>query len=149
MKKYYMVPVTTRSVKFGDKTLFGMLETVNKDLYDRELERIKMTYESDIYNYEIINGYNSITKLLYEKKRIPEKIIIVEDGDKKYEFFTEEEIECKNDSYLKVFKVTPTQIKNYLKKNPLYSKSVIKFMKKGIKDGKVLSKCKNSVKPNK
>ena len=149
MKKYYMVPVTTRSVKFGDKTLFGMLETVNKDLYDRELERIKMTYESDIYNYEIINGYNSITKLLYKEKRVPEKIIIVDNGDKKYEFFTDEEIDCKNDSYLKVFKVTPTQIKNYLKKNPLYSKSVIKFMKKGIKDGKVLSKCKNSVKPNK
>lgn len=151
MKKYYIVPVTTRAVRINDRSLFEMLGNVNKKLHDRELERIKMTYESDIYNYynyDIINGYNHMTKMLYEKRVIPEKMIIVDNGSKKIEFFTEEEIECDNDSYLEVFKANPGQVKKYIQKNPLYGKSVIKFIKKGSKDRKVLTKCKNSVKPN-
>ena len=149
MKKYYLVPVTTRSVKIKDRSLFEMLGNANNNLYNRELERINMTYESDSYNCDFINGYNHMTSLLYKEKRIPEKMIIVDTGDKKFEFFTEEEVECDNDSYLKVFRVTPSQVKKYIGKNPLCGKYVFKFIKNGSKDKKVLSKCKNTVKPSK
>lgn len=145
MKKYYIVPITTRSVKINDRSLFEMLEFVNKKLYDREKERANITYESENYNYDYINGYNHITSLLYKEKGVPEKIIIVDNGNKKYEFFTEEEVDCDNDSYLKVFRVTPKQVKKYIEKNPLHSKHIFKFIKKGKKDIKVLSKCKNTV----
>ena len=151
MKKYYLVPVTTRSVRIKDRSLFEMLENVNKKLYDRELERINITYQSDIYNYynhDYINAYNNMTKMLYEKKLVPEKIIIVDSGNNKYEFFTEEEVECDNDAYLKVFRINPNQLNKYIKKNPLYGKSVIKFIKKGSKDRKTFLKCKNNVKPS-
>ena len=152
MKKYYLVPVTTRSVKINGKTLFEMLGKVDKKLYDRELKRIDITYESPICKHYqesgLIEDFNNNTRLLYNVRRVPEKLIIVEDKDRKYEFFSEENVECDDELYLKTFRVNPMVIKKCIE-NYLYDKNVLKFIKKGSKKEKMFFKRKNSVKQGK
>lgn len=152
MKKYYLVPVTTRNIKINGKTLFEMLEKVDKKLYERELKRINITYENPICKYYqesgLIEKFNNNTRILYNIRRVPEKLIIVEDDNRKYEFFSEENIECDNDLYLKTFRVSPMVIKKCIE-SYLYDKCVLKFIKKGSKKEKSFFKCKNSVKQNK
>ena len=152
MKKYYLVPVTTRSIKINGKTLFEMLKKVDKKLYERELKRINITYENPICKYYqesgLIEEFNNNTRILYSTRRVPEKLIIVEDDNRKYEFFSEENIECDNDLYLNTFMVNPMIVKKCIE-NYLYDKNVLRFIKKGSKKEKVFFKCKNSVKQDK
>ena len=152
MSKYYLVPVTTRDIKIKGKTLFEMLHRVDRELYNREIRRVEMTYENPVCKYlqeaGLIDEYNNVTSLMYQSKGIPEKIIIKKDEKGIYEFFSEEEIECDNDNYLEVFRINPTDVKKFVE-NYSYDRNVLRFIKKGSRKRKMFFKCKNSVKQGK
>ena len=153
MNKYYLIPVTTREISIDGNVLFDMLGNVDNELYVRELQRVNLTYENPLCKYLQESGYidrfNSKTKMLYKKKKIPEKLLIVRNDNKIYEFFSEKEIECESDAYLEAFRVKSMDVKKCIGNGNLYAKRVLKFIKLGNKKKKVFFKRKDSVKLSK
>ena len=152
MSKYYLVPITAKKLKIKGKTFFEMLENIDRDLYNRELRRIEITYESPMCKYYqesgLIDEYNNNTRLLYINRKIPEKLVIKLDKSKLYEVLSKTEIECDDLSYLEVFEANVDDIKECVN-NSLYEKNVLRFIKLGLKDRNVFIKRKNSVKQDK
>ena len=152
MAKYYLVPVTARDIKINGKTFFEMLENIDEKLYKRELRRVQITYENPLCKHfqesGLIDEFNNITKLIYRKKRIPEKLIIKEDDYGLFEFVSEKEIQCDNPLYLKVYEANIDDIKECMN-NSSYDDKVLRFIKLGLKNKKTFFKRKNSVKRSK
>ena len=154
MSKFYLVPVTTRNIEIKGKTLYKILEDVDIELYLREKVRVELTYERKecylLAKSGYINRFNEYTSLLYNERKVPEKLILKEDESGLREFYTDVEVECDNKPYLEAFEVSPKSIRYFLRKNDKnYHARVVKFMKKANKKEKVFFKCKNSVKHNK
>ena len=152
MDKYYFVPVTTDNIKINGRTLLEILEMVDKELYDRELKRIEITYENPKCKYlqesGLIDEYNNNTRLLYRKRKVPEKIIIKENKRGLFEYISECEIVCDDRSFLSVYEANIEDIKNCIY-NSLYDKTVLKFVEFAFKEQKSKFKRKNSVKRGK
>ena len=102
MNKYFLVPVTSKNVKLNGMTLKDILKEVDLELYDREEERLVLTYGHE-KDPKKINEFNTQTRKLYAKKGVPEKIIVLSESDGELaELQTRNKIEAE-ESYLEVF----------------------------------------------
>ena len=153
MSKYYLVPVTSRNIKIGNKTLFDILKVVDSRLYSRELTRIRLTYdhpESKILNDSgYIKEYNEVSSMIYKDRVLPEKIILKSDKSGLHELYSGLEVVCDNETFLSVFQVDAFTVKNIISNDFSYQEKIDNFFRKNKKKKKFLFKRKNSVKQGK
>ena len=135
MRHYYLVPVTARLIQINGISLFTMLKHMDSELYQRELDRIHISYEMRDNNSQMIREYNEETKRMYQDNDVLEYLAIEKDETGVHEVGTKLEVEG-NSSYLEVFEVPSSRIGEYLLENPDYCKFIRTFILQGISSEK-------------
>ena len=102
MNNYFLVPITSKNIKMNGISFKEILKRMDEELFNREEERLELTYKLK-EDVEEIHKCNEETHKLYHKKGIPEKIIILSDDFETTELVTNTEVEC-DDGYLDVFR---------------------------------------------
>ena len=130
IKRYYIVPITARTISMNGVSLLDVLKEVDLDLYIREEMRIRLSYERMDVSDEYLKSYNRETDKLYRMKQIPTKMIIASTGDGLVELTTQEEIGCSNRSYLETFAVSPKKVNEHLTNDYDYLSNIDSFVQK-------------------
>ena len=132
MNRYYLIPVTSKSVKVDKLSLFDVLQKADSELSSREEFRKVITYELEeskvLKENGVIASYNEETSRMYRERGIPERIVLVSNEEGVREIQTGVPISCNNSSFLDVFSVTPEQVVELFKDNRYYSASVERFL---------------------
>lgn len=115
MNKYYYVPVTSRHIKYDNKSLLDVTGTIDSELKDRELGRVeirdgdKTRYSSSLEMKQVLSHYNSETSLLFKSKGMPERLILIQDENGVREMYTDSIVDA-SDNYLSCFEVPPSEV---------------------------------------
>lgn len=110
MNKYYYVPVTSRHIKYDNKSLLEVTGTIDSKLKDRELGRVEIQYgdktldSTSLEMKQVLSQYNSETSLLYKSSGIPERIILIKDEKGIREMYTDSIVEV-DYNYLSCFEI--------------------------------------------
>lgn len=138
--RYYYVPVTSRNISHNDVSLFGMLKVVDKELYDRENERVRITYDEP-KDIEYVDAYNKNTKFEYDYKGLPQNIILVQNDDGIRELSTGCLFKSSTQGYLEAFEVDGMSIVDLFVEDADYATKSEFFITSYLrKKRKVLSK---------
>ena len=120
MNKYYYVPVTSRHIKYDDKSLLDVTGVIDPLLKERELERVKMI---DNVNREFdMSRYNFFTSSLYKGSGIPERLILVQSSDGLKELLTLNDVTV-IDNYLHCFEVSACEVDYILENSDYFNES--------------------------
>ena len=141
MARYFYVPVTTRYVSIDDKPIVEALKDVDNELYEREITRREITYsENSTYSEDEIREFNGETSLIYNEKRLPEKIILMVADGMLMDIVTETKLSCKNSTFLDVFQITTERLLEIYVENEFYNEAVENFFNKSKKKKTSLEK---------
>ncbi len=135
MNRYFLIPVTSRSVQMGGISFFTMLKQMDSDLYRRELDRIEITYElpkkAPVSN-KAIEIFNQKTSELYQQRSIPQFLVIVQNEEGIKELVTHKDVTFVNSSYLEAFERKPEDVLELFDQYPYYSQNVADFVDIGM-----------------
>lgn len=134
MNQYYLVPVVARNINFEGKSLLEILGSVDGTLYGREIARVELQYGGGSPEYgfsneimEIVKKHNQVTSQMFRERGVPEKLVLVRDGDRLYELVTEKDVSVFSESFLDVFAVDPDSVVDIFYANPNYANEVSRF----------------------
>ena len=139
MDKYYLVPVTVKSVKYDDFSLNEMLLNINVELYERKVYAMALKYDESATSEEK-ELTNKIIEDKFKSYGIPEKIVMVKREESLYEIGTELPLTVTNDSYLDVFKIEADAVVGFFNKNENYTEEVSKFFTEFVKKSEYIKK---------
>ena len=126
MNNYYLVPVTTKNIKYDGISLFDGLFNIDNQLYEskKNVMFLKNDYLLSLLELEEVN--KDISRR-FKAVKIPEKIILVKQGDLLYEIGCELPLEVINDSYLEAFRVSSEEVVEFFVENENYLEEVSNF----------------------
>lgn len=130
---YYLVPVTATGVKFRDKGLRDVFKTVEPELYEKEVKRLELKYGDEASKLDskmldtLIERANLETKALFKLKKIPEKIVVVKNGDLLYELATEFPITVEEDCFIAAFRTEPNNVVEFFMEDDSYPDDIANF----------------------
>lgn len=134
MNEYYLVPVTTKAVKFEETSLMEMLSVVGLDLYMLEEYKMELKYGSDDLSTEEMLVHEREAEKLADKiatifkiRNLPEKLIIVKDEEGFHELATELPVTAVSESFFNVFKITSEEVIEEFLDNESYSRNATNF----------------------
>ena len=130
IKRYYIVPITARTISMNGVSLLDVLKEVDLDLYIREEVRVCLSYERTDVSDEYLKSYNRETDKLYRAKSIPTKMIIASTDDGLVEITTQEKVGCSNRSYLETFAASSKKVNEYLTDDYDYLLNIDSFVQK-------------------
>ncbi len=139
MKKYYKIPMTERALSISDKRIIDILQDNYPELYNREVNRVELTYGNSkttplIEQGTDIESYNRETDALYKQMGVPSHIIAYSDeADGVFEYATSEKIQApKSDTIFKMRIVSKQAATEFLTQEKNYFEVVSRmFIKKG------------------
>ena len=102
--KYYYVPVTSRMINHKDVSLLDMLSIVDEELFERENDRVLLTYETDT-DKEKVEQFNETTRSIFEQKGLPQRLVLVRNDGKVTELVTGVIFSSPVDTYLDAFEI--------------------------------------------
>ena len=125
--KYYNVPVTARMVTSNDVPLLRMLKIVDEELYDREVERVRITYEEET-GKRAIKAFNRETSQIFNERNLPERLLLIQDNFGLREIETGVLFECKADGYLDSFELDGMAVIDLFVEDECYTDKANKFI---------------------
>lgn len=148
-KKYYLVPITAKGVKYNGTSLKDILEVVDHELWEMKEYIIGLKYDfTDLSKEEMIIHEETAKKIAEEIKGafklrgLPERIIVVDDGDTLYELATTLPITTFSEGFLEVFEITGEEVVEKFVEDADYSTKVTNLFNKFISKENVLEKKK-------
>ncbi len=146
MNKYFLVPVTAAAVKYKDTGLRNVLSVVDPELGEKENERIEFMYgkvfpEHTKELYEVLlKDLNTKLDAMFKMRNIPNKLVVVENGNSIYELGTESPLTVDNKTFLEVFAVSGEQVVDFFVENENYSEQAANFFQSFDKKKTVVKK---------
>lgn len=126
MNNYYLVPVTTKNIKYDGISLFDGLFNIDNQLYESKKNVMFLKNEALLSLLELEEVNKDISRR-FKAVKIPEKIILVKQGDLLYEIGSELPLEVINDSYLEAFRVSSEEVVEFFVENENYLEEVSNF----------------------
>ncbi len=126
MNNYYLVPVTTKNIKYDGISLFDGLFNIDNQLYDSK-KNVMFLKNEDLLSLIELEEVNKDISRRFKAVKIPEKIILVKQGDSLYEIGSELSLEVINDSYLEAFRVSSEEVVEFFVENENYLEEVSNF----------------------
>lgn len=126
MNNYYLVPVTTKNIKYDGISLFDGLFNIDNQLYESKKNVMFLKNEALLSLLELEEVNKDISRR-FKAVKIPEKIILVKQGDLLYEIGSELLLEVINDSYLEAFRVSSEEVVEFFVENENYLEEVSNF----------------------
>ena len=126
MNNYYLVPVTTKNIKYDGISLFDGLFNIDNQLYDSK-KNVMFLKNVDLLSLIELEEVNKDISRRFKAVKIPEKIILVKQGDSLYEIGSELSLEVINDSYLEAFRVSSEEVVEFFVENENYLEEVSNF----------------------
>jgi len=145
--KYYIVPITATLIKCFDISFKKILKEVDEGLYDREVAREELRsllrdsnkFDKQEFN-DWMSSYGSETSLLFRLKKLPEKLVVVDDGGTLSEISTGILVTATNDSYLSIFSATGEESADFFTSNENYSRDALNLFNAFTMSSKVFGK---------
>ena len=126
MNNYYLVPVTTKNIKYDGISLFDGLFNIDNQLYESK-KNVMFLKNEDLLSLLELEEVNKDISRRFKAVKIPEKIILVKQGDLLYEIGSELSLEVINDSYLEAFRVSSEEVVEFFVENENYLEEVSNF----------------------
>lgn len=126
MNNYYLVPVTTKNIKYDGISLFDGLFNIDNQLYESK-KNVMFLKNEDLLSLIELEEVNKDISKRFKAVKIPEKIILVKQGDSLYEIGSELSLEVINDSYLEAFRVSSEEVVEFFVENENYLEEVSNF----------------------
>ena len=126
MNNYYLVPVTTKNIKYDGISLFDGLFNIDNQLYDSK-KNVMFLKNEDLLSLIELEEVNKDISRRFKAVKIPEKIILEKQGDSLYEIGSELSLEVINDSYLEAFRVSSEEVVEFFVENENYLEEVSNF----------------------
>ena len=135
MKRYYLIPITERSIYYKKDKLSDILQKNYYNLYEKELERINILYSTDPcfdmpkkelkrYRAHLIE-----TRKLYEDMKIPQKLIAYGNNNCVKEIVTKKKLKPEYDAALGIREASADEVLKYFLESDYYDKVINYFAK--------------------